>query len=329
MRTSPRPLCRLCGSQGEPLYRDLSDSVFFANGKWSISRCPNAGCGLLWLDPMPVAEDLAMAYGSYYTHGEPTRGAGYRFGRFLYRAALDVALWVTGIPSERRRSESMFLGSSPPGTLLDVGCGYGAFMSSMKARGWCVRGIDFDPAAARAAKELHGLEVQVGTLEDLTGTELRFDVVTANNVIEHVADPVDFLSRCRGLLRPGGRVILKTPNASSYGAGRYGPAWRGLEPPRHLHIFSPPALVSCARRAGLAVSSCFTSFGASEEILVASSFIARKGSFRDPDLTLRERIGSRLERPLLAVEARAAWRRDRLSGEELCAILTADTRDSR
>lgn len=268
-----------------------------------------------------------MAYGSYYTHGGPSRGTAYRFGRSLYRAAIDLALWGTGIPSERRRSESMFLGSSPPGTLLDVGCGFGAFMSAMKARGWYVRGIDFDPAAARAAKELHGLEVQVGTLEVLRGTELRFDVVTANNVIEHVGDPVEFLSRCRSLLCPGGRVILKTPNATGYGARRYGPAWRGLEPPRHLHIFTPPALVSCARRAGLFVSSCFTSFGASEEILVASSFIARKGSFRDHDLTLREKIESRLERPLLAVKARVAWRRDRLSGEELCAVLTADTRE--
>ncbi|HEX5460835.1 MAG TPA: class I SAM-dependent methyltransferase [Steroidobacteraceae bacterium] len=327
MRAAARPECHLCGSPGVPLYRDLSDSMFSAAGSWSISRCSNRGCGLLWLDPMPLAEDLAMAYASYYTHGAPARTVGYRLGRSLYRAALDIALWVTGIPSERRRSEAMFLGSSPPGALLDVGCGYGAFMSRMKARGWRVRGIDFDPQAARAARDLHGLEVQVGTLEGLTGTDSQFDVITANNVIEHVADPVDFLVRCRGLLRPGGRVILKTPNASGYGARRYGPAWRGLEPPRHLHIFTPPALSACARRAGLSVSSCFTSFGASEEILVASDFIARKGSFREQDLTLREKIASRLQRPLLALKARVAWHRDTLSGEELCAILTADARD--
>src|SRR5487761_1111965 len=70
VRANAHPLCYLCNSFGDVLYRDLTDAVFFAPGKWSIRRCPNPACGLLWLDPMPVAEDLPAAYEGYYTHGE-------------------------------------------------------------------------------------------------------------------------------------------------------------------------------------------------------------------------------------------------------------------
>jgi SAM-dependent methyltransferase len=322
IRADPEPRCYLCGSPGAPLYHGLSDSIFSAAGRWSISRCLDGNCGLLWLDPMPLAEDLPAAYTSYYTHGEPAKTGIYRAGKFLYSVLAGCLVWPAGILLDRRRAELMFLGDRRPGALLDVGCGDGAFLARMRSRGWSVTGVDFDPAAAAAAKDRYGLEVQVGTLEEaFAGRRASFDVVTASHVIEHVPDPVGFLKQCRSLLRPGGRVVLKTPNASSYGARRYGSAWRGLEPPRHLHIFRAPALISCARKAGFAVSACFTSAAGADGILVASRFIARKNSFREDELSVAEKIEVRLARPFLALTAKLAWLRDRDCGEELCAIL--------
>jgi SAM-dependent methyltransferase len=324
MRASPRPRCIVCGSPGGRLYHDLRDSVFTANGNWSISRCANDSCGLLWLDPMPLAEDLGMAYESYYTHGEPRRSPVHRFLRLTYRGLTDTVLFVTGIPQERRRSELMYLGTSQPGSLLDVGCGSGDFMAKMRGRGWSVAGVDFDPAAAEAARTLYGLDVRVGTLDALGDPTCAFDVVTASHVIEHIPDPVEFLAKCRKYLRSGGRVVLKTPNAWSYGARRYGAAWRGLEPPRHLQIFTVPSLVACARKAGFSVSACFTSSAGADGILVASRFIARKKSFRVNELSAFEKLESRLLRPWMSLQARIAWLKSRVSGEEICAILTND-----
>lgn len=321
MRASPRPRCCVCGSPGAPLYRDLSDSMFSAAGSWSISRCADPGCGLLWLDPMPLAEDLPAAYETYYTHGEPAKTGVYRAGKLLYNALADCVLWTAGIPLDRRRAELMFLGGSRPGTLLDVGCGDGTFLARMRDRGWSVTGLDFDPVAARTARERHGLEVHVGTIEQaFSGRRALYDVITASHVIEHVPEPAAFLAQCRALLRPGGRLVLKTPNARSYGARRYGAAWRGLEPPRHLHIFTAPSLTSCARKAGFAVSSCFTSAAGADGILVASRFIARRNSFREDGFSVAEKVEIRLVRPLLALRAKFAWLRDRGSGEELCAV---------
>lgn len=324
MRANAHPLCYLCNSFGDVLYRDLTDAVFFAPGKWSIRRCPNPACGLLWLDPMPVAEDLPAAYEGYYTHGEERKPALYAGGRFLYKLVTDAALWFTGIPSERRRSKLMFIEDVPPGRLLDVGCGYGTFLAAMKRRGWHVAGIDFDPAAVEAARKTYGIDVRVGTIDSVKPAGPVYDVVTASHVVEHVPDPISFLCKCRELLRPGGLLVLKTPNADSFGSRRYGWAWRGLEPPRHLHIFTLGSLQACARRAGLSVARCFTSSAAADSILVASRFIERNKSFRENELSVGQRIQSRLLRPMLALLAKIKWLRNRSSGEEICAILVND-----
>lgn len=64
--------CYLCGREGEPLYRSLSDRLWTVPGIWNFRRCPEAGCGLVWLDPCPVAEDIPLLYENYITHDHPT-----------------------------------------------------------------------------------------------------------------------------------------------------------------------------------------------------------------------------------------------------------------
>ena len=322
MRSSPRGACYVCGTPGVPLYRDLRDDLFSAPGMWSLKRCPAERCGLVWLDPMPIAEDLPLAYQDYYTHGGAARSGLYAVGRFLFAAATDAVLAVVGIPAERKRARLMFLADSPAARLLDVGCGDGSFLAAMAKRGWRVSGLDLDPLAVEAARAAHGLDVNVGTVESMLGTGAVFDVVTASHVIEHVPDPVQFLRDCRSLLPPGGRLVLKTPNADGFGSRRYGRAWRGLEPPRHLHIFTIAALESCAHRAGFADCACFTTSVGAETILVASRFLQKKQTFRASDLSKWDLVESRLVRPLLALQAKIAWLSDRTSGEELCAVLS-------
>jgi 2-polyprenyl-3-methyl-5-hydroxy-6-metoxy-1,4-benzoquinol methylase len=328
MRASPCPACYLCGTPGISLYKDLTDDLFAAPGTWSVKRCPADNCGLLWLDPMPLAADLGLAYQQYYTHGESNRRTLYRFGRFIFGALTDAFLSTAGIPRERRRARLMFLDADPPGSLLDVGCGDGAFIAAMAKRGWQVAGIDFDPAAVAAAHDAHGLDVRVATVESILATGARFDVVTASHVLEHVPDPCEFLDQCRRLLRPGGRVVLKTPNAGSFGAHRYGRAWRGLEPPRHLHIFNLASLASCVRRAGFTRGRYFTTSVGAEGILVASRFLEQKHAFRQHELSLLEMLHSRLIRPLVAMQAKLVWLSNRDSGEEICAVLNDDSSDT-
>jgi hypothetical protein len=69
-----------------------------------------------------------------------------------------------------------------------------------------------------------------------------FDVVSAIEVIEHVADPRDEVTRVRALLRPGGCLYLTTPNFNSLSRRVTGPRWRSIEYPEHLNLFTSRTL---------------------------------------------------------------------------------------
>src|SRR5206468_4239492 len=131
-----------------------------------------------------------------------------------------------------------YLPSMRDGRLLEIGVGSGQMLAAMRTHGWQVEGVDLDPAAVRNA-QAKGLPVKLGTLEEQNYPDCSFDAIVMSHVIEHVPAPVSFLNECRRVLKPHGRLVLITPNSDSLGHRLYDRNWRGLEPPRHLHIFNP------------------------------------------------------------------------------------------
>lgn len=102
-------------------------------------------------------------------------------------------------------------------TALDVGCGAGLLAEPLARLGARVTGLDASPeliAAARAHSAAMGLEIdyRAGELEALTG---QFDLVTCMEVIEHVANPANFVRSLSNRLAPGGLLILSTPNQTA------------------------------------------------------------------------------------------------------------------
>ena len=70
MRSQPHERCFVCSGPGEWLYQGLPDRLFGAAGSWGLRHCADRGCGLIWIDPMPLAADLGKAYERYYTHND-------------------------------------------------------------------------------------------------------------------------------------------------------------------------------------------------------------------------------------------------------------------
>jgi len=149
----------------------------------------------------------------------------------------------------------MYLRSLPGGEMLDVGCGAGAQLVQLRELGWRVVGVDLDTRAVELATRLHHLDVRQGTLEEQRFPSDRFDAVTLSHTIEHVHDPMGLVRECGRVLKPGGRLVVVTPNADSLGHRRLGASWIGLQPPRHLYLFSCGTLRRLAERAGLDVVS--------------------------------------------------------------------------
>ena len=271
LRSQPVPSCAVCGSAGVTLHQDLTDRTYGAPGTWRTVRCPEPTCGLVWLDPAPEEEELPRAYHGYHTHDAPPRRPawtavarrwvreGYFASRFGYRmrgswAKRLLALGLLPHPGLRAGLDAaiMYLAPRPGGRVVDVGCGGGWMLAQLRDLGWQVEGVDFDPQAAAVAAA-RGLTVHVGSLGQQRYPEAAFDAVTMSHVLEHVPNPAGLLVECRRVLKPEGRIVVVTPNAGSLGHARFGPDWRGLEPPRHLQVFTGPALGRLARSAGLRV----------------------------------------------------------------------------
>jgi 2-polyprenyl-3-methyl-5-hydroxy-6-metoxy-1,4-benzoquinol methylase len=249
--------CPICGRlSGDLLYVDLVDELENVPGVWGAHRCSECAC--VFLNPRPTSNAIGRTYSSYYTHarGSPEHVAdngtslmwglanGYLNSTYgsTRRPALKAGRYLLPIALPIRQQLDFFYRNLPrvPGMLLDVGCGNGLFLLRAKAAGWAVTGIDPDAGAVMAA-QLDGLNVFKGTLGDLN-FDHAFDVVTASHVIEHVHDPRSFVRSIFSVLQDGGSLWLTTPNVRSIGHKFFGKYWRGLEPPRHLTIFSKKAL---------------------------------------------------------------------------------------
>jgi 2-polyprenyl-6-hydroxyphenyl methylase / 3-demethylubiquinone-9 3-methyltransferase len=148
--------------------------------------------------------------------------------------------------------------------VLDVGCGAGLFAEPLARLGADVLGIDPAPAtigvARRHAEETGAkLSYRVATLEELAAEPGRFDVVTAMEVVEHVADPARFVAGAASLINPGGLFLASTLNRTlkSFALAIVGAEYvlRWLEPGTHRweQFVTPEELSLAARQAGLNV----------------------------------------------------------------------------
>jgi SAM-dependent methyltransferase len=266
--------CPLCGSGKRTLrHAALVDRIFFAApGSWQLWQCDDCTAG--YLDPRPSMSSIGRAYSSYYTHDQalPEAPAAERLGFFqrLKRAALHDflnarfgyrlrpalppgRLLFALRPGKARDAAEMVrhLPAPQPGDrLLDIGCGNGAFLLLARDRlGYAAEGTELDGVAA-ARGRARGLKIHAASLPGMNLPPQSFTQVTLNHVLEHTHDPVAALREVLSVLVPGGRVWLQVPNLNGASHARFGADSRLLEPPRHLVMFTPDALLGALRAAG-------------------------------------------------------------------------------
>ncbi|MCK4784265.1 MAG: class I SAM-dependent methyltransferase [Desulfobacteraceae bacterium] len=296
IRTRPHPDCYLCRTKGVVLYHGLKDRLFGAPGKWNLKKCPE--CGLLWLDPMPLEEDIGKAYENYYTHNHaentdhrwPWRiyslvREAYFAQKYSYHLASTSSLKrIIGMlaylhPGVRAKldTEILCLPARPNGHLLEVGFGDAKMLILMNELGWSVEGVDLDPVAVQRAKD-RGLRVRLGAIENQEYSSNQFDAVVMRHLIEHVPDPLKTLYECRRILKPGGQLVALTPNGESWGHKLFRNNWRGLEPPRHLYLFTLLSLRHLLEKAGFQEFELSSSIQGAHLILRASRSIRNTGT---------------------------------------------------
>ena len=142
---------------------------------------------------------------------------------------------------------------SPGGTVVDVGAAGGAFVEQAGLRGLRAWGIEPAPAFVRHAREVLGVDVREGLVQDHPLPAGELDAITMWHVLEHVAEPAGILADLRAALRPGGVLCVEVPNADSAVARALGLDWPGLQPEVHVGQYTPQALCRLLERLDFAV----------------------------------------------------------------------------
>jgi 2-polyprenyl-3-methyl-5-hydroxy-6-metoxy-1,4-benzoquinol methylase len=213
-------------------YTEVEESNFketyvspYNNQEYKRYECPN--CDVHWWEPLKIIPEFyeSEVFESCIAFHE---GIGTRLG-------------------ENHKAFFKHFPSNVRGRLLDVGCGNGRFLRHAKEQGFEVWGIDFDKKSVENVKRNLGIDtVFPMSLEEFyeyaKEKNLKFDVITFFEVLEHQDKPREFLEMVKGLLKEGGYIAGSVPNRERLFAEIGWKYFHGDHPPYHFLRFSKSSL---------------------------------------------------------------------------------------
>lgn len=220
-KTSAQDSCPVCHASSAVHYLTTTDRFHAGSEEYHLHRCHECSC--VWLANPPVPEEMGQHYSSDYHKAITLSGESSPESR-----------WGWARDAIRKYHNA--------GSILDVGCSSGAFLSVMNDGSWKLFGIEMESSTAQRAESSTGARVFVGDALAAPFAANSFDVITSFDLLEHVYHPMNFLAKVHEWLKPGGIYFVAVPNVDSWEARLFKSYWYGLELPRHLTHFSPRSL---------------------------------------------------------------------------------------
>ena len=258
----PTRRCALCGAPAVCVY--AGHPGYRAPVRYDIYAC--ASCDTKFADPLGTDDSV---YDLVYRHIEDVRGYA-RYARYA-RAVRHRADPLAYLAEEEDCYWAVadFLATQPPGAgpLLEVGSGLGYLTYAISRRGYDVRGLDISAVAVADARRRFGDLYECGDLRAIAKERAgRYAAVVMTEVIEHVPEVEPLVQAALSLVRPGGAVVLTTPNKS---ASPPHVLWDTDSPPVHLWWFSETSMRTLAARLGATVRfTDFTLFNRTHENVI-------------------------------------------------------------
>ncbi len=237
-------VCKVCGKSLKISTPKAFDARYGYPDYFDILYCPN--CGLFQTHPPLTQDDIGPLYSNYYPYADiDPEKIKTGFQPELENKA-KLKNWIIG----NHRIQNML----PQGTgkILEVGCGDGRSLLQLKALGYEAYGIEADKNI-EPIKNALGLNIHIGTIENAPFEPKTFDIVTANQLIEHIVDLNSFITYSKKFLKDGGILILSTPNANSLYRLMFGQKWINWHIPFHQQVFTLKSLKNLLEKNGLKI----------------------------------------------------------------------------
>ena len=220
----PREIaCPLCGA------RDTRR--LFTKFELGIERCRR--CRLVYANPRAPEDVILARYSSHYFWHEYLPNAGAPGG------VIDDVL----LDGRHGSMLALIRSTAPDATrLLEIGSGAGLFLRAASRAGWAVAGLELSEEGAAFARDRLGLDVRTERAEAMSFEPASFDVAVMFDVIEHLFEPRGVLEATRRALRPGGILVVSTPNLQALSRYALGKNWAVLSPLEHTCYFEENTL---------------------------------------------------------------------------------------
>jgi len=229
------PICISNNIQEQLSAKDytVSQNIF------SIWHCNN--CTARFTQDVPAQDAIGAYYASenYISHSDTKKGIINSLYHLVRKRTLGgkrrLVINETGMVK---------------GSILDIGCGTGAFLQTMKEADWNITGLEPDVVARTKAAELYNIQPQEpGKLFELPVAS--FNAISMWHVLEHVHELHAYIKQIAYLLAVNGKAFIAVPNYTSKDADIYKEFWAAYDVPRHLYHFSPQSMENLLSQHGL------------------------------------------------------------------------------
>lgn len=231
--------CPMCGS----------DKAHTVRNKADIVACE--GCGLVYLRTRPSVAALEEHYQKYASNP----------GSHMKLPVTQAEILSSGLRRDYLLNEIVAYTGATRGRLLDIGCGWGAFLDNARRAGFQPFGIEICREMANFANTRLGIPVSTAQLEACCYDEGVFQVVTLIHAFEHLPNQRTALETIHRLLQPDGYLVGIVPNFDSFCSRKMGDAWPWLDPEMHYSHFTPESLAKAFWSCGFNALKLWTATG--------------------------------------------------------------------
>jgi SAM-dependent methyltransferase len=206
-------------------------------------------CGTLFVNPRPPFKLLA----DFYIQSPSTK---FWINEFFKPVAEARRLKIF---QPRAEYIAQKFGSDPEWIVGDIGAGFGLFLEELSKTWTSSKLVAIEPSEEMSEIcKAKGFEALPCTIEDVTGWDEKFDLLTSFELFEHMYDPQTFLRKIWELLRPGGRLLMTTLNGEGFDIQVLWENSKSVSPPHHFNFFNPRSIRMLLEKCGFTVEGIST-----------------------------------------------------------------------